>query len=280
MHRLLAHAALAAALVSTGVWADTLERIEKTGVFKLGFREDAPPFAYRNEIGEAEGYSVELCRAVAKQVARQLDLSQLSIDYVPVTAENRFEMVEKERVDILCGPTTHTLSRRAIVDFSLTTFIDGASVLFRKDGPSSFRALAGESIGVRAGTTTEDALRNTLSELDIDAEVVAVESHFDGLEQVQSGRISAYFADWGILLGLLQRSERPELLRLSPRQFTQEPYALGLARGDDDFRLLVDRTLSRLYRSGEIQTIFNKAFSPAEPTDLLKAVYIINRLPE
>ena len=280
MQRLLAGAALAAALVATGVWADTLERIDKTGVFKLGFREDAPPFAYRNEIGEAEGYSVELCREVAKQVKRQLGLNELSIEYIPVSAENRFQMVAQGRIDILCGATTHTLSRRAIVDFSLATFIDGASVLFRADGPSSFRALAGESIGVRAGTTTEEALRNTMTDLAIDAEIVAVESHFDGLQQVQSGAISAYFADWGILLGLLQRSDQPEMLRLSRRQFTQEPYALGLARGDDDFRLLVDRTLSRLYRSGAIETIFNKAFSPAEPTDLLKAVYIVNMLPE
>lgn len=280
MQRLLACVILAAAFVSTGVWADTLERIEKTGVFKLGFREDAPPFAYRNEVGEPEGYSVELCRTVAKEVKSHLELSALSIEYVPVTAENRFEMVEKKRVDILCGATTHTLSRRARVDFSLTTFIDGASVLFRADGPSSFRALAGETIGVRAGTTTEEALRNTLEDLEIDAQVVAVESHFDGLEQVQSGQISAYFADWGILLGLIQRSENLDMLRLSPRQFTQEPYALGLARGDDDFRLLVDRTLSRLYRSGKIEPIFKKAFSPAEPTDLLKAVYIVNTLPE
>lgn len=89
-----------------------------------------------------------------------------------------------------------------------------------------------------------------------------------------------YFADWGILLGLLQRSDQPQMLRLSRQQFTQEPYALGLARGDVDFRLLVDRILSRLYRSGEIEPIFNEAFSPAEPTDLLRAVYIINMLPE
>lgn len=280
MHRLLGWAGLVLVLISTSVAAGTLDRIRETGTFKLGYRVDAPPFAYRNEVGEAEGYSVELCREVAKETKLQLHLDKLAIEYVPVTAENRFDMVRAGNIDILCGPTTQTLSRRQIVDFSLTTFIDGASVLYRKGGPASFRELAGKKIGVRAGTTTEEALRNTLDELSVKADVVAVKSHFDGLAQVESGEISAYFADWGILLGLLQRSDHPEVLRLSPRQFTYEPYALALARGDDDFRLLVDATLSHLYASGAIEPIFSKAFGPAQPSDLLKAVYILNSLPE
>ena len=54
----------------------------------------------------------------------------------------------------------------------------------------------------------------------------------------------------------------------------------AMQRGDADFRLLVDRTLSRLYRSGAIAKVFNNAFGTAEPSEILKAMYLVNSLPE
>ena len=95
-----------------------------------------------------------------------------------------------------------TLARRELVDFSLFTFVDGAGVLLRADSPQDMKGLAGKKIGVRAGTTTEQALRNTLAQTSIAAEVVTVESHDDGLKRLEAGEIAAYFADRGILLFL------------------------------------------------------------------------------
>jgi ABC-type amino acid transport substrate-binding protein len=86
-------------------------------------------------------------------LSAQLNLGDLKIAYVPVTASNRFEAIETGKADLLCEPTTDTLSRRERVDFSITTFIDGASLLVRGDGPSAFNDLAGKKVGVLAGTT-------------------------------------------------------------------------------------------------------------------------------
>ncbi|MFQ5973366.1 MAG: amino acid ABC transporter substrate-binding protein [Alphaproteobacteria bacterium] len=261
--------------------AGTLDRVRDTGAIRLGYREDAPPFAYKNAIGEAAGYSVDLCRAVAADAKNALGLADIKIEYVPVTAQDRFDAVKGGRVDILCGATTATLSRRQLVDFSLATFIDGASVLYRAEGPDTFDGLAGKRIGVRAGTTTEEALRNTLTRLSIDAEVIAVSDHGDGVRRLEDGDLAAYFADRAILLFRLLASDAQEKLRLSDRYFTFEPYALALEKGDDEFQLLVDRTLSRLYRSGRIEQIFTSNFGQAaNPSDLLKALYVINGLPE
>lgn len=280
MRRLSGIFFLATFLVLGGASADTLERIRDTGVFKIGYREDAAPFSFKNEIGEAAGYSVDLCRAVAVTVKQELSLPDISIDYVPVTAENRFDAVEEGRIDILCGATTATLSRRERVDFSVGTFIDGASVMFRVDGPGSFQDLQGKKIAVRGGTTTEDGLRATLKRLSLDARVVPVAMHGEGLRMLEAGEISAYFGDRAILLFLAARSEHGDLLRISQDYFSYEPYALAMARGDDDFRLLVDRTLSRLYRSGDIAKIFVNAFGAAEPTEILEVLYLVNALPE
>ncbi|MGH6918272.1 MAG: amino acid ABC transporter substrate-binding protein, partial [Geminicoccaceae bacterium] len=98
---------------------------------------------------------------------------------------------------------------------------------------------------------------------------------------LEAGEIAAYFADQAILIFLIARSEAPESLKLGEGQFTLEPYALGMQRGDDDFRLAVDTSLSRLYRSGEVDRIFKNSFGAnATPTEILRALYLISALPE
>jgi ABC-type amino acid transport substrate-binding protein len=267
-------------LASQSVAAGTLDRVRAAGVFKIGYRTDAPPFSYNSAIGEPAGYIVDLCREVAAAAKAELGLNDLKVEYVTVTAEDRFEAVKSGRVDLLCEATTVTLARRQLVDFSLMTFIDGASVMVRSDGPQSFKSLAGHKIGVHAGTTTEDALRRTLADLKVDAEMVPVTDHADGVKRLESGELAAYFADRAILTYLLLGEGAPKTLRISKEYFTREPYALALARGDDDFRLLVDRALARLYRSNEINTIFARSFGKAKASEILQALYAINSLPE
>jgi len=215
---------MALGLFGADASAATLDRIKENGVVRIAYRVDAAPYSYKSAIGEPSGYTVDLCRAVTASLKGQLGLQNLSIEYVPVTAENRFEMIQQGRTDMLCGATTATLSRRALIDFSLPVFIDGASVLFRAGGPKNFENLAGHKIGVRAGTTTEEALGNTLEDLALNAHVVAVSNHDDGLQKLEANEISAYFADQAILLFLMIKSKSPKELRLSKRFFTHEPY--------------------------------------------------------
>ena len=144
--------------------AGTLDRINQDKSIRIAYREDAPPFSSKDKIGEPAGFMVDLCRAVAKKLAEQLNLPSLNVAYVPVTAADRFEAITQQKADLLCEPTSVTLSRREQVDFSIPTFLDGASLMVRADGPKNLRDLAGQKIGVLAGTTTEESLRNTLKE--------------------------------------------------------------------------------------------------------------------
>ena len=224
---------------------------------------------------------VDLCRAVAKKLAEQRNFSDLKVVYVPVTAADRFEAITQQKADLLCEPTSVTLSRRELVDFSIPTFLDGASLMVRADGPKNLRDLAGQKIGVLAGTTTEEALRNTLKEAGIAGDVVAAKTHGEGLAMLDDGKISAYFGDRSILLFLIKDSKAPEKLRLADDYLSVEPYALALPRGDNDFRLAVDRALSHIYRSGEIVSIFQRSFGgKAEPSQILRTLYVISGLPD
>jgi ABC-type amino acid transport substrate-binding protein len=275
---LLALAAVGAAGTAA---ATTLDRIAGDKTIRIAYRLDAPPFSYKNKSGVPAGFIVDLCRAVAKHLAAQLHLPSLAVDYVPVTASDRFAAIEEGKADLLCEATTETLARRQEVDFSIPTFVDGAGLLIRSDGPHSLKALAGQKIGVLAGTTTEEELHNTLADAGITAEVIPAKTHEEGLAMLDDGKISAYFADRSILVFLVQQSKAPQKLRLAENYLTIEPYALALPHGDEDFRLAVDRALSRIYRDGEITAIFAKSLGGnAKPSGMVETLYAIAALPD
>ena len=277
-----AAAFVAALMIAVGVAAaGTLDRIDQEKAIRIAYREDAPPFSYKDKIGEPTGFMVDLCRAVAKKLAEQRNIPTLNVTYVPVTAADRFEAITQQKADLLCEPTSVTLSRREQVDFSIPTFLDGAGLMVRADGPKNLRALADQKVGVLAGTTTEEALRNTLKEAGINADITAAKTHGEGLAMLDEGKISAYFGDRSILLFLIKDSKAPEKLRLADDYLSVEPYALALPRGDSDFRLAVDRALSHIYRSGEIASIFQRTFGgKAEPSQILRTLYVISGLPD
>jgi len=261
--------------------AATLEQIAQNKTVRIAYRDDAPPFSYKGKGGQPAGYVIDLCGAVVKKLAEQLKLPTLDIVYVPVTAVDRFDAIAKGKADILCEPTTQTLARRDQVDFSIPTFVDGAGLMIRGDGPHSLAALAGKKIGVLAGTTTETELRNSLKDAGINAEVIPANTHEDGLAMLDDGKVSAYFADRAILVFLAQQSAAPGKLLLADNYLTIEPYALALPHGDENFRLAVDRALSHIYRSGEIAQIFSKTFGgKAKPSQIVQTLYLISALPD
>jgi ABC-type amino acid transport substrate-binding protein len=276
-------AVLAALVLASGAAASAaaLDRIRQDKTVRIAFRDDAPPFSFKGKSAEPVGYMVDLCRAVANNLASQLNLSSLNVVYVPVTAADRFEAIAQGKADLLCEPTTQTLSRRRQVDFSIPTFVDGAGLLIRNDGPKSLMALGGHKIGVLAGTTTEDELRASLKDAGITAEVIPASTHDEGLAMLDDGKVSAYFADRGILMFLAEQSKAPAKLLLADNYLTIEPYALALPHGDEDFRLAVDRALSTIYRSGQIAPIFTHTFgAKTKPSQILQSLYLISALPE
>jgi ABC-type amino acid transport substrate-binding protein len=134
-------------------------------------------------------------------------------------------------VDLLCEPTSATLSRRELVDFSITTLVDGASLVIATDGPENLQVLAGRTIGVLVGTTTEQSLNHSLSNAGITAEVTPAKTHAEGLGMLENEKISAYFADRSILIFLVKDSKASEKLRLADAYPTVELYALALQKG-------------------------------------------------
>jgi ABC-type amino acid transport substrate-binding protein len=273
---------MAALLVLSGAGeAATIDHLRQDNAIRIAYRRDAPPFSYQDAAAKPAGFIVDLCRAVAKRLSQQLSLPSLKIDYVPVTASDRFDAIQQGKADLLCEATSVTMRRRKLLDFSIDTFIDGAGLMTTVNGPRSLKELAGQTIGVLAGTTTEQELRDTLSAAGISAIIKPAATHAEGLAMLDSGKVSAYFADRTILWVLQANSKAPGNLLLADEYLTVEPYALGLAKGDDDFRYEVDRALSGIYRSGEVVQILARTFGDQfrlSPT--LQALYLISAIPD
>jgi ABC-type amino acid transport substrate-binding protein len=265
------------------VGAQTLEKVRKSGVITLGYIDGAAPFSYTDGNNEPQGYSVELCRAVADGVAAQLKRQGLKVRWVRLTIQDRIEAVRSGKVDLECSTTTWTLTRQQLVDFSLVTFVDGGSVLVKGDADLARIAdFDGKRLAVISGTTTERALRLALARHAVKAEIATVKTRDEGLALLREGQVEGFASDRTALIGVVVMSGTGRgTYKLLDQDFSIEQYALMMRRGDHDFRLAVNRVLARVYRSGEIEKIYGRWLGPLGPPSLLlSAAYFIQTLSE
>jgi len=255
--------------------AGTLARIRQAGKVNLGYRTDARPFSYRDEQGSAAGFAVAMCMQVVDALKGELALPSLSVQWVPST----FETVQQGKVDLLCGADVPTAARRQLVSFSIPIFPNGIGALVRTDASPDLRnALMGtkradpnwrasasallskQTFGFVANTAAEQWVRSKAGEFRLTTQLVPAGDYETGARRVLDHAAGVLFGDRAMLLDAAARSPEPAKLMVLDRRFTQEPLALALARGDDDFRLFVDRALSKLYRSLELTAIYGKWF--------------------
>jgi len=258
--------------------ADTLKRVLETGEFRIGFVPDAPPLSFRDSEGNPVGYSIDLCRRIASTIRDELGLDKIDIVYTPLgSMEQRLSAVEKGEVDIECGATTVTLSRRERVDFTLMTFITGSAVLSRKASPiGNLDDIAGAKIAVLSDTTTEDVMRRVIEANEFDSDLQLVNSRDEAMELLNSGKVDGYASDRAMLIGqVFGNANAKNQYAMTRTAFSFEPYAMMIPRGDTEFRLAADRALASLFRSARIRRIYHDWFGRyGEPlSPIVEAMY-------
>jgi ABC-type amino acid transport substrate-binding protein len=279
---LLSLAVVIVAAAPAAAQVGTLDRIRSSGAITLGYIEQAPPFSFVDAKGEPQGYSVELCREIARGIGEQLGVANLETRWVPLTIQNRLDAVSTRRVDIECSTTTWTLARQRSVDFSLITFVDGGSVLTRAgSGLGRLADLKGKRIAVIKGTTTEKVLRESLARYGVAAEVITVATRPEGFKLVEDAAVDGFAADRTTLVGTMQARQGIAAYRLLDEDFSIEPYAFALPQGDHEYRLAVNRVLARLFRTGDIGKVYSRWLGPlGPPSALLSATYFIQGISE
>jgi len=259
----------------------TIDKIKKSGTITLGYVQDAIPFSFVRDV-KPEGYSVELCERVVGDLRQQLKLAKLETRWVALTVQNRIEAVRKGQVDLECSTTTRTLARQQQVDFSLLTYVDGATILVRTDDKlMRLSDFSGKKLAVISGTTTEKSMAKVLDKLRLDTQLVTVASRAEGLSQLDKNAVDGFVSDRIALLAAGLTSPNAASYRMLTDLYTLETYALPMRRGDADFRLAVDRALAGLYRDGGIGDIYNKWFGQLGPAPaVLQALYMLQGFQE
>src|SRR5947199_3437905 len=185
---LLATAAIAQGADGEGL-SPTLASIKSRHVVHLGYRESSPPFSFLDQANRPIGYSLELCEAIVDEIGIEVDESNLKIDYVKVTSDDRIAAVMQNKIDLECGSTTANAERAKQVAFSPLIFVAGTKLMVPKGSTLSSAAdLRGKTVVVTKGTTNEQAIHNADKKFSLGMTILAAPDHEQSYQMVVDGK--------------------------------------------------------------------------------------------
>lgn len=283
-------AILAAAPALAQDLTGTLRKIKDTGTITIGHRETSIPFSYLDEKQQPIGYSLDICAAVVEEVKKELGLAQLTVKFNPVTPQTRIPLMANGTIDIECGSTTNTLTRQKQVGFAPVTFITGTKLLVKKSSKiKSYKDLRNKTVVVTQGTTNERIIKALSDKENLGIRFLNAKDHGESFLSVESGRAVAFSMDDILLYGLIAKAKSPRDYEVVGDYLSYDPYGMMYRKGDEDFGLVIRRTIARLMSGGDINRIYNKWFLEKLPSGesmgvpmspLLKAAITLQALPE
>ncbi len=273
---------LALAQMASAPFEGRLKKIHDTKSISVAYRTNATPFSFEDANKKPTGYTVELCRRVIGVIERQIGVTPLQVNWVPVTVQNRFSTIASGEADMECGASTVTLGRMAQVGFSSLTFIDGTALLVRSSNTANGLAdLANKKIGVVAGTSNEVALAEAMKAKVVTATVVPMKTREEGMAALEGGNIDAFASDRMLLVGLVAKAKDQKAFALLADPLSYEPYAIALPRGDWAMQQAVNAALSQIYKSSALADLYRDWFSMlGRPSPVLEIMFALGRLPE
>ena len=272
LKRLFGLSVLAAAVGVTAASAQaqeltgTLKKVKETGAITVGYRESSIPFSYLDNNGKPIGYAMDLCGKVVDAVKAELKMPNLKVGYAPVTSSNRIPLLENGTIDLECGSTTNSVARQKQVAFGPTYFVINVTAAVKKDsGINGFEQLAGKTIVTTSGTTSVPLLKKYEKTKDKEFKEIYGKDHAESFLLMADGRASAFVMDDILLAGQIANSKDPSAYKILPGSLRSEPYSMMLRKDDPQFKALVDKTMSGVMKSGEINPIYAKWFTKPIP---------------
>lgn len=261
--------ALLGALCGSALAADTLAEVKKSGVLVAGVKDSLPPFGSVDpQTKEFVGYDIDFVKYIAKKLG-------VKVEFKPVTSANRMPMLMEGRVDILAATMTKNPERAKQIDFSYTYFLTGQKFLTKKGAVRSLKDLEGKKIGTAKGSTSEQNVKKSIPS----ATVLSFDDYPQGVLAVQQGKVIAVTTDESILAGQLGKLEKNPATKgkfeIPDLAISEEPYGLGMRKGDAHFVKFVNDTLLEMEKNGEAAKIFQKWFGPNSDSPIARGKFKI-----
>ena len=230
--------------------SDDLSRIEQKGKIIVGVRDDASPFGFRDKNGVLVGYDIDLARILAQNILG----NSSAVEFVPVTASNRIMKLNSGEVDCLIATMSITNQRQQILDFSMPYYMAGQAILVRSTSKAtSLRDFEGNKLIIVYGSTSERNLRSNVPEVT----VLGYKTYNDAYKALKSGKAEGIVADDTILLNFALHDKSVKLL---PKRYSKEPYAIAFRKGEQSVRLIskTNYVIENLQSTGRLNRLQEK----------------------
>ncbi len=244
----------------------TLQKIKDSGAITIGHRDVSIPFSYYDDKQRVVGYAIDICMRIVDAVKAELKLKNIDVKFNPVTSATRIPLMANGTIDLECGSTTNNLERQKQVAFTITHFVTANRYVAKKaSNVKTLNDLKGKTIVSTSGTTnikwaTEENVKRNLG-----MNIIATKDHAEAFLTVDTGRAVAFFMDDILLYSLVATSRNPGDWVVGSEAYTVEPYGIMLRRDDPAFKKVVDGAVRSLYKSGQINAIYEKWFLKPVP---------------
>jgi glutamate transport system substrate-binding protein len=221
----------------------TMAQLAEAGSITVGTKFDQPGFGLANPQGVPEGFDVE----VAKIVAGGLGIAPQDIEWKETVSANRESFIQNGDVDIVVATYTINDARKQLIDFAGPYYVAGQDIMVATGNPLGIEGpddLAGKRVCSVEGSTPAQNIRDNYPE----AQLTLFDVYSKCADALRNGQVDAVTTDNVILTGLVQGGQGAFELVGNP--FTEEPYGIGLTKGDDEFRAFINDTLEQAFQDG------------------------------
>jgi general L-amino acid transport system substrate-binding protein len=226
---------LAAGFTAQAASAQTLKTVKDRGQLSCGVSQGLPGFSSPDDKGNWTGLDVDVCRAVAAAVLGDANKAR----FVPLSAQQRFTALQSGEIDILPRNTTWTLTRDTAngLNFTAINFYDGQGFLVPKAlGVKSAKELAGATVCVQTGTTTELNLADFFRSAGLPFKPVTIEKYEEVTQAFLAGRCDALTSDKSQLASIRANdTPNPDDYVILPETISKEPLTPSVRQGDDQW---------------------------------------------
>jgi len=245
----------------------TLQKIDRSGVVTIGYREASFPLSYVDPQGKPIGYSIDICKAIIDEIAREIDNVRIKTEYALVTPETRIPALLAGKIDLECGSSTNNTERQKQVAFSPLIFVAGTKLMVKRgSGIRSYKDLKGKVVVATAGTTNEQVIKRLNQQFNVGMNIVTARDHEESYALVANGNAAAFATDDILLYGLIARHRSQRELIVVGDLLSYDPYGIMFRKDDPQLNEAVLRTFQQLVDSRDILELYHKWFIRRTPT--------------
>jgi len=219
----------------------TMAELNEAGAITIGTKFDQPLFGQVDADGNPQGFDVE----IAKIIAGELGIPEDGITWTETVSANREPFIQAGEVDLVVATYTINDKRKEVVSFAGPYYNAGQDLLVLAGNPEDIGGpddLAGQPVCTVAGSTSETNIREYTDQ------VTSLAGYAECLPLLSSGQVVAVTTDNVILAGLAANSNGE--FEVVGEPFTEEPYGIGLALEDTEFRMWINDVLEEAFEDG------------------------------